>query len=406
MLNRHLYPIAFQSEFGRQMRFISGPRQCGKTTLAKRKLEEEGCATCYFNWDFRPVKNLYRDNPAFFWEACQLAHKRHEKYWVCFDEIHKMPKWKNILKGTFDTYEHDIQFIVTGSARLDWFRKSGDSLVGRYFLFHLMPVTLRELCAGSPAPAPLGGANEFLNQQLGRGTGQSEAMAALLQYSGFPEPLEKHSAAFHQKWQETYMDQLVREDFRDITAIRELENIAAMSQFLGPRIGSPLSLNSLKEDLQVSYNAARSYLKALELGCVIFSLSPYSKKITRSVKKEKKVYFYDWTRVADPSFRFENYVAVECLSLIQYWNDQGLGPWGLQYIRTKEGKETDFLLTLKGAPWLLIEAKLTKQEIDSHHLRQAAELGGIPFVQVIAENQVTTRRDKTLWTISASRLFS
>ncbi|MFC1522378.1 ATP-binding protein, partial [Elusimicrobiota bacterium] len=403
MIDRHLRNAAFSREFGRQMRFIAGPRQSGKTTLARHKLKEEACGRCYFNWDLRSVRSSYAQNPSFFMENC--AASKRGKHWVCFDEIHKMPKWKNILKGAFDEYEKEIQLIVTGSARLDWFRRSGDSLAGRYFLFRLLPVTLRELACKKLTGKPSVNALDFIDSRIGSNKETPDAMKSLLEFSGFPEPLTRQSKAFHKRWHDAYIDQLIKDDLRDLTHIRELENIATLIDILPSHIGNPLSVNALTQNLQTSYNAAKNYLKALDLAYVIFQITPYNKKIARSVKKEKKIYFYDWTRVPNPSFRFENFVAAELHALITLFNDSGFGPFDLNYIRTKDGRESDFLIVNQGKPWLIIEAKLAQTSIDSHHYKHARELGEIPIVQLIAQSNAAKRVSKNSYIISAARFL-
>ncbi|MBI3277006.1 MAG: ATP-binding protein [Chlamydiae bacterium] len=388
------------------MRFIAGPRQSGKTTLARAQLQKMGSPSCYFNWDLRTVRSSYRQNPLFYWDARYALDPHLQKCWVCFDEIHKMPKWKNILKEAFDEKEKEIQFIVTGSARLDLFRKSGDSLVGRYFLFHLFPVTLRELIGKIDIDPPSSMAKDWIEKKLSYHPKEGEPLKTLLQLSGFPEPLLQQSKTFHQKWKETYIDQLIREDLRDLTHIQELENVATLIQILPSRIGSPLSINSLKQDLEVSYNALKNYLRALELTYILFTISPYHRKIMRSVKKEKKFYFYDWTRILDPAARFENFVAVQLQTLTTFWNDSGHGPFSLFYIRTQDGKETDFLITENRTPWLLIEVKQSRRPIENHHLNHARELGHIPFIQLTEESNLASREGENVWVISAERLLT
>ncbi len=172
------------------------------------------------------------------------------------------------------------------------------------------------------------------------------------------------------------------------------------------RIGSPLSLNALREDIQVSYTAVKNAVSALRLTCVIFLLPPYSRSISRALKKEKKAYFYDWTRCSDPAARFENYVAVELKTLAELWNDGGAGSFELYYVRTKDGRETDFLLTREGRPWCLLEAKLADSPIEGHHLRHAEALGRIPFVQLTHEPNVVKKSRGAFYRLSASRFFS
>jgi predicted AAA+ superfamily ATPase len=407
MIERHLDKICFHEEFGRQMRFISGPRQIGKTTLARSFLRRQNLDQLYFNWDLRAVRDRYIQDPYFFETEFYDAQRHRELTWVCLDEIHKMPKWKNILKDYFDKFEEKIRFIVTGSARLDWFRKSGDALTGRYFLFHLFPLTLSET-AGNPLPKQKEDENawDFIEKRISQPRYEQDLLEQLLNYSGFPEPFTKASGRFSARWQRDTLDQIVREDVRDLTRIIETENVASLVLNLPSRIGSPLSLNALREDMQVSYTAVKNALSALRLTCVIFLLPPYSRNISRALTKEKKAYFYDWTRCSDPAARFENYVAAELKTLAELWNDSGAGRFELYYVRTKDGRETDFLLTRDGKPWCLLEAKSKDSRVESHHLRHSEALGSIPFVQLTQEPNVVKKSRGAFYRLSASRFFS
>lgn len=399
---RTMDKVCFHKDFGRQMRFIAGPRQSGKTTMAISFLTRHGIAANYYNWDRREVKINYRENPSFI-EKNILSG---EKTWICFDEIHKMPKWKNILKDFFDTYEKKVNFIVTGSARLDLFRKSGDSLVGRYFLFHLLPFSLREL-TGKIRPINFSeNPFEFIKQKLSSSGYEQDALEHLLEFSGFPEPLFKGKKNFHLKWQNDYIDHVLNEDLRPLTKIAEIENIANLFYVLPGKVGSPLSINSLKEDLEVSFPTVKNYLKALDLVYMVFMIKPYSQKINRTLKKERKLYFYDWTRISDKAKMFENYTACELKTMVSLWNDMGTGLFDLHYVRTREGKETDFLITRNHKPYLLIEAKLSFSPIESHHLRYARLLGDIPFIQVVFQDKVTEVYKSKAFQVSAGRFFS
>ena len=407
MIQRRLAQICFAREFGRQMRFIAGPRQVGKTTLAREFLKEKGSPSFYYNWDDRSIRQRYREHPQFVWDDVQSGPKKQNGHWVCFDEIHKMPKWKNILKGIFDALEPAVGIIVTGSARLDYFRRSGDSLAGRYFLFHLSPISLFEL-TGKAAHQPMILPKDpfhFIEQRLENLRYHQEAMESLLRWSGFPEPLLKGTDTFNRKWHQDYLERLVREDIRDLTHVQELDNVVNLVSLLPQRIGSPLSLNSLREDLEVSHTAVRNYVKALELTYALFQVLPYSRKIQRSVRKEKKVYFFDWAIVPEGGIRFENYIACELLGLVNVWNDAGLGAFELRYIRTRLPQETDFLIVREGRPWILFEAKVSDQPILKHHLDHARILGNIPIVQLVQRPGITRREESLGFSISASRFL-
>lgn len=165
-------------------------------------------------------------------------------------------------------------------------------------------------------------------------------------------------------------------------------------------------MNNLRAELEVSYNAVKGYLHAMELGYFIFRIPPFHQRIARAIKKERKAYFFDWMRAESPPAQFENFIAVSLLSLITLWNDRGFGRYELWYLRTRDGDETDFLLTYNQRPWLLMEAKLSEKTIARHHLAHARQLGNIPFVQIIAADGVTERGGKNHWVVSASRLLS
>ncbi len=401
--------LALNRMFGggdRQMRFISGPRQSGKTTLAKTVLRAKRCDRLYFNWDDRSLRRRLRDEPDFLWSELRRQVGGPKLAWVCMDEIHKASKWRDLLKGWFDRHEREARFLVTGSARLEWVRRAGDSLAGRYFLFHLYPLTLRE-ALGRPRPIPPSkDAARWVETSADKGRFEPGAVDSLMRFGAFPEPFARQSAAFVRKWHESYIDLLVREDLRDLSRIADLDSMAALFELLPSRIGSPLSLNSLRGDLAVSHTAIRHYVVTLALGYVLFEIRPWASNIARSIKKERKVYLFDWTDVPSEAARFENMVAHELLALTAAWNDAGLGRFELRYVRTRLGKETDFLIVSAGRPWLLIETKLSDQAIDSHHRSHAAALGGIPVIQVCRSDNVLRRESPRSYRLSASRLFS
>jgi len=407
MIKRHLESFCFGPSIGRQMRFITGPRQSGKTTLARHFLSLNNSQDLYYNWDLREVRDTYKSDYSFFESPMRAIQSHGLLPWICFDEIHKMPKWKNILKGYYDKYENDCRFIVTGSARLDWFRRSGDSLAGRYFLFRLNPLTLSEVAGFAHLePSPDEGALTFIERKLSRGAARQDLLDQLLHYSGFPEPFQKADETFYRRWQRDMVDYLTREDVRDLTRIMAVEHIATLMQIMPNRVGSPLSLNSLTEDIETSYTTVKNSISAMQLTYALFLITPYHQRIARAVKKEKKAYFYDWGRALDPAKRFENYVAVELKTMIDLWHDKGIGDFELMYVRTRDGKETDFLILRNGQPWCLFEAKLQDDVIARHHFDQANALGNVPFLQVTGQDQVYKKQDSRFFRISASRFFA
>jgi predicted AAA+ superfamily ATPase len=284
-------------------------------------------------------------------------------------------------------------------------------LAGRYFLFHLFPVSLRELVTpvrdtGRLMQKPEKDGISFVEKSIGEPRYRQDELDLLLKFSGFPEPLSEAKENLYKMWQNNYLDAVLKEDLRDISGVRNLENVAKLFTILPTKIGSPLSINSLINDVEVSYPAIKNYLYLLELGYLVFKISPYARKITRSIKKEKKYYFFDWTRVEDLSFRFENYVAFELFNLITFWEDNGLGNFELYFVRNRNGQETDFLITKDNIPWLIFEAKLNNENMASHNIRHAEALGNIPLVQVVYKNNTARKISKNIFVISASRFFA
>lgn len=408
MIERHLANLALSDEWGRQMRFIVGPRQSGKTTLARSFLERAGCGKLYYNWDDKMSQLRYRAHPHFFQEDVELLKKVKGTPWVCFDELHKQSKWKNRLKGWFDMYEKKIKFIVTGSAMLDQRRRTGDSLAGRFLVFHLYPFSLEEVLQKKwERQAPPADSLPFIEDRISRSCFAQESLKSLLSLSGFPEPFTKGREAFRLRWQEAYTERVIKEDIRDLTHIHDIANLVTLTRFLPETVGSPLSVNALREDLEnVHFQTVKNYLSALVGTYIIFELSPYSKKIRRAVKKEKKIYFFDWTRVKNESARFENYVAFELFCWVQKWNNAGFGQFRLDYVRQATGKETDFLIVRDELPWLLVEVKLQDQPIASHHYLHMEWLGKIPLVQLCLDSGVKTKGQQKDFRVSASVFFS
>jgi uncharacterized protein len=407
MIERHLSSVAFSPEFRRQMRFIAGPRQAGKTTLARNFLTKYGCAELYYNWDNRKVRDRYIDDSHFFLQDVYNVAGTDGKRWLCFDEVHKYPKWKNVLKDYFDSFGEELGIIVTGSARLDLLRRSGDSLAGRYFLFHVFPFSLAEIIGSKSHEAPPQKASDFVAQRFDAIRYHEDELGRLLAHSGFPEPFLAGSPRFHLRWQSGYIDRVVHEDLRDLSHVREIEHIATAIKLLPERIGSPLSINGLAEDLKTSQPTMAGYLRLMELGYIIFRIGPYSKKLARSLTKETKAYFFDWTRIPHPAARFENYVAVELRSLADFWTDGGYGTFDLRYVRTRDGKESDFLILRDEKPWLLVEVKMSRSTIERHHLQNRQSLGvDVPFVQIVRQDRIAEKSQPMVFQVSASRFFA
>lgn len=405
MIYRYLNDIVFAEDWGRQMRFIAGPRQSGKTTLAKEKLKQEKSEQLYYLWDSRAVKNRYKGNELFFTE--DFFPKRKVKPWLCFDEIHKYPGWKNVLKSIFDQVQNNYHIIVTGSAKLNILKKAGDSLAGRYLTFHLLTLILSEIngISWENHIIPETGVDDFLSRIFDKAYIKNDHFKILLEYSGFPEPFVSQNSRFHQKWQNEYIENIIKEDIASLTKIIDRENIFDLYNILPEMVGSPVSESSLASHIQVSPPTVKNYLKKLEDFYLAFSIRPYSKNIKRSLLRAGKYYLYDWSKINDPGARFENFVACELNSNISMWNDLTGENYCLFYIRNKQKQETDFLIVKNQTPWLLLEVKLSDASIDSHHIETAKILGGIPVLQVCGTPGVLSMQKKGCYRISADRFF-
>jgi uncharacterized protein len=358
------------------MVFVAGPRQAGKTTFAQM------CATpfansLYFNWDIPEHKARLIRNPAFFTE---LPRQDSSKPLIVFDEIHKYKQWKNYLKGVYDQFHDAYRFLVSGSGRLDLYQRGGDSLAGRYFLFHLWPLTLAEL-AGRQRPL-----DDFLKDPLRVAETQPEKLRTiwerLLTVSGFPEPYLAGKPTTWRRWSDTYGRQLIREDIRDLVALNNVQGLETLFALLPARVGSPLSLNGLAEDLKVAFNTVKSWMEALDRFFLSFRIAPWTASIARAIQKEKKAYLFNLPLIQDGGARFENAVAVELFRAVSNWNDAGHGPFALHYVRNKEKQEVDFLLTRHNKPMLLVESKAADTQ-PSPALRKFQAALNVPAVQLV-----------------------
>ena len=381
MEGRDLYRRVWQElSHEKSMVFLVGPRQVGKTTLSKI-IARSFANSLYFNWDIPKDRAALLANPLFF-ES--IRRKDASRPLVIFDEIHKYKDWKNYLKGLYDQFHEKYQFLITGSGRLDIYRKGGDSLAGRYFLFHLWPFTMAELANQS---RPI---DDFLNNPLelsmeGAPELQEEWSRVSLM-SGFPEPYLANRKTTYRRWSASYSNQLIREDIRDLTAIKSIGDLETLYYLLPSKVGSPLSIPSLASDLRVSYNTVHGWLSVFERFFLIFTITPWTRKISRSIQKERKIYLWDVPRIEDPGARFENMVALELWRAVTNWNDMGWGEFSLHFLKNKERQEVDFLIADGGKPLLLVEAKLSDRQ-PSAALRKFQIALDVPAVQLIRDDE-------------------
>ncbi|MBD3420741.1 MAG: AAA family ATPase [Chitinivibrionales bacterium] len=408
MRNRQLDAYIWDKDLiADKMIFLSGPRQIGKTTWAKAQLNPDTYSN-YYNWDNPVTRKLYRENPLFL-----LTNASPGEITV-FDEIHKRTNWKDILKGIYDSIDPAIRLIITGSARLEWFRKSGDSLIGRYSHFHLFPWSLSELCNASFSNLWLCSESDWkdpIESLMSKLDGvtvlkeKKEIIDDLLHYSGFPEPFEMQSSRFTKKWHSDYLSLILTEDLRDLTNIKDINRMESITALLPSRIGSPLSVNSFAHDIETDHHTLQNSFKQLEKLWLIFSLSPWHKKLHRALKKEKKSYFVNWMFCKEPAARFENFIAVQLLRACTILNDCGFGNAELWYIRTFDKTECDFLITLDDTPAILLDAKMQDTTISRRH-HTLSDTMGIPFIQIINLSGVYKKVAKNRIVLSADRFLS
>jgi uncharacterized protein len=381
MENRKPYLRIWQELAGeKSMIFLVGPRQVGKTTLAQI-ISRSFTNSLYFNWDIPQDRANLIGNPTFF-EG--MRRKDASKPLIIFDEIHKYKDWKNYLKGAYDQFRGQYQFLISGSGRLDIYQRGGDSLAGRYFIFHLWPFTIAEL--GNRARTMDDFMKNPLEMRMEGSRQLSEQWERISNMSGFPEPYLANRATTYRRWSSTYSNQLIREDIRDLTAIKSIGDLETLYHLLPSKVGSPLSVPSLACDLKISYNTVQSWLSVLERFFLIFSISPWTTKISRSIQKERKIYLWDAPRIEDPGARLENMVALELWRAVTNWNDLGYGEFSLHFLKNKEKQEIDFLIANGRKPLLLIEAKLSEQQ-PSPALRKFQRALSVPAVQLIGEDE-------------------
>lgn len=319
----------------KKMVFVGGPRQVGKTTLAKSILTNNYPEGRYLNWDFDDDRQ----------DILQKKWSKDNKLLV-FDELHKYPRWKRWIKGIFDTLNDMHSFLVTGSARLDTYRRGGDSLMGRYHYWRLHPFTLDEIPEGiSP----------------------EDAFNRLMTVGGFPEPFLSGDERTARRWRRERFDRVLREDVRDLESIRNIQLLSLFLDLLRQRVGGLVVLSNIANDIQISPHTAKSWLEILERMYLVFTVKPYTKSLPRATLKAPKVYFFDnGDVIGDEGARFENLVATSLLKRLHFLEDRDGYRYELRYIRDKEKREVDFAILKDGNLEELIEAKYSDEEISKN----------------------------------------
>ena len=331
-LRRYLWtPV--REDLARKMVFIGGPVQVGKTTFALSFLRtppKNETHPAYLNWDRDEHRQRLLNGEMPSGEEI-----------VLLDEIHKFARWRNLVKGLYDTQKSKLSILVTGSARLDYYRKGGDSLQGRYHYYRLHPISLRELDPSANA----------------------QTVRLLLRFGGFPEPLFAGSEKEHRRWQKEHQDRVIRDDLRDLEQVREVSLIELLVHHLPRCVGSPLSVRSLSGLLQVAQETAERWLTILERLYFCFRIAPYGSARIRAVKKERKLYLWDWSSAPEGGPRFENMVACQLLKYCHWLEDTQGRLMELRYLRDTDKREVDFVVLRDGVAEFAVECKTGERSV-------------------------------------------
>ena len=388
MIDRYLEKPIIEDVLDKKMVFISGPRQIGKTTIAQKIGTKAFKNYVYLNWDNRSDRKKILSHlfPA-------------DKQLLIFDEIHKYRSWKNYLKGEYDKYKDEMHFIVTGSARLDTYRRGGDSLMGRYHFYRLHPLSLAELKNIKIEQRPF---HRLNFPEVSKET--KEIFTDLCTFGGFPEIYLKQTHRALRRWHNERFDRLIREDIRDMENLRDISSLQVLVELLSHRVGSLFSLNSLREDLQVTHKTVAHWVEILEKFYYHFRIYPFQSSFIKSLRKEPKLYVWDWSEIEEESIRFENLIALHLLKFCHYLYDRDGYKAQLYYLRDVDQREVDFLVCIKNKPWFSVEVKQKFRDIPSsvdYFMRKIK----IPYNYLVVQEEDIDLIKDTIRIISASKFL-
>lgn len=340
LLPQRVYFDPILKDLSKKMVFIGGPRQVGKTTLAISFLHDyhDGHAG-YLNWDNEILRKII-----------QKGEWSKDEPLIIFDEIHKRKGWQSFVKGIWDTWKNTQSFIVTGSSRLDVFRKGGDSMLGRYHYYRIHPFSLPEL-GNTP-----------------------ENLKRLFVYGGFPEPLIAQDQTELRRWHLQRVSKLVRIDLRDLENVSDLDKVEVLAESLPDRVGNPLSYKSLAEDLEVSDKTVKRWVQILDTLYYCYLIPPLGSHRIKAIKKAQKLYLWDWSQLVDEGARFENMVASHLLKLCHYWQDVLGYRTELRYIRDERGQEVDFVVLRDRKLLFAVECKLSDTDVSRNLMEFKSKL--------------------------------
>ena len=355
--------------------FISGPRQVGKTTISKQSIKNN-VNSVYLNWDYLEDRQqiLNKHNEIF---KKLLLIKANNKPRIILDEIHKFKDWKNLVKGFYDKFGDSIEFIITGSAKLNIYKKGGDSLMGRYINLTVHPLSVAEISKNF---------SDDIEYIANPKNIRKDEFDALINFGGFAEVYLKGTTRFHRIWSKQRFEQLFREDVRNTEDINNIYTLELLATIINEQVGALTNYTNLANKVRASDQTIRRWLSLLEKHYYCFSIRPWAKNVVRSLIKEPKYYLWDWSQIKDSGAKFENLIASHLLKAVYFWNESGLGDFSLCYLRDKKKQEVDFVIIKDDKPWILVEAKVSDLSI-SPSLKYFHELLKPEFSFQVVQNK-------------------
>jgi len=351
----------------RQMAFVSGARQVGKTTACR------AAADVYLSWDNADHRRTILRGPAELAQAAGVDQLRTSPPVLVLDELRKHTKWKTLLKGFFDTYGERVKILVTGSSRLDIYRRGGDSLMGRYLLYRMHPWSVGELLRPQ-LPDRIGHPPAAIDDQ---------EWQALCDHGGFPEPFLRRDERFSRRWRSLRQEQLSREDLRDVAHVQDLGTMETLMACLAERSSHQLIYTALANEINVSVDTVKRWIDILSRLHYGFTIRPWFRNVAKALRKEPKWMLRDWSGIADPGDRAETMVGCHLLKAVEGWTDLGLGDFELRYLRDKAKREVDFVVVRDRKPWFLVEVKKNDTALSPVLAHFQTETGAAHAFQVV-----------------------
>lgn len=374
---RYLNPF-IEKDLDRKMVFLGGPRQVGKTTLARTLSTMKDPHAAYLNWDDAEDRRSIR--------ALRFPA---DSNWLVLDEVHKFAGWRNHIKGLFDKHRERYRILVTGSARLDFYRRGGDSLLGRYHSYRLHPFSVSEVAIPDHTNGAQLNTTPFQELKFPPLTKEIvEAHDALITFGGFPEPFLERDPTTHRRWHLDRRERLLEQDIRDVEALRDLNKVEILMDLLPSKVGGLFSLNSLREDLGVTHHTLAHWVDILERFYVHFRLRPFHSRLIHSLRKEPKLYLWDWSEAPEGGARVENFIASHLLKFVHFLRDVEGHKTELFFLRDLEQREADFLVTIDQRPWFAVEVKSSEAH-GSKSLKYFGSRLKIPFLYQVSAQETS-----------------